>query len=364
MSFNHKIPILTYHSIMDGDEQSVSVKSFKKQMCLMKKMGYQTIKFNELDNDNSKKKFIITFDDGYENIFLNALPILKQLNFTAICFFVVNKIGHYNEWDADNPNYKMIKLMNFEQINEWLLSGFDIGSHTMDHLNLKKLNYEEKIKQIIKPIKIFNDKFNIKIDSFAYPFGSYDDESINIVKENYDQFPHFIIVPEIFQMWDDTWQEIVGSEYKDVPNDEWHTSDIFDIRASKKYRERMALIKDPSEKDIVELRVVKKFLKWTGWFDLYSKDLYEKIIAPPKEWKGYGPWDLFSMNIVADLYNDHNFKFLEFVITEKIGKYSTGPLNQKKGPHTGHWIQPSIKKFLHTKENNSKEEQRQRKTLR
>ena len=186
MSFNHKIPILTYHSIMDGDEQSVSVKSFKKQMCLMKKMGYQTIKFNELDNDNSKKKFIITFDDGYENIFLNALPILKQLNFTAICFFVVNKIGHYNEWDADNPNYKMIKLMNFEQINEWLLSGFDIGSHTMDHLNLKKLNYEEKIKQIIKPIKIFNDKFNIKIDSFAYPFGSYDDESINIVKENYD----------------------------------------------------------------------------------------------------------------------------------------------------------------------------------
>jgi|TARA_R110000782_G_scaffold12221_1_gene36906 hypothetical protein len=185
-------------------------------------------------------------------------------------------------------------------------------------------------------------------------------QTIPIIKENYDQFPHFIIVPEIFQMWDDTWQEIVGSEYKDVPNNEWYTSDIFDIRASKKYRERMALIKDPSEKDVVELRVVKKFLKWTGWFDLYSKDLYEKIITPPKKWKGYGPWDLFSMNVVADLFNDHNFAFLEFVVSEKIGKYSTGPLNQKKGPHTGNWIQPSIKKFLHIKENNSKEDQRQR----
>ena len=186
MSFNYKIPILTYHSIMDGDEQSVSVKSFNEQMFLMKKMGYQTIKFNELDNDNNKKKFIITFDDGYENIFLNALPILKQLNFTAICFFVINKIGHYNEWDVDKLNYKAMKLMNFEQINVWLLNGFDVGSHTMDHINLKKLNYEEKIKQIIEPKKIFYDKFKIKINSFSYPFGSYDAESKNIVKENYN----------------------------------------------------------------------------------------------------------------------------------------------------------------------------------
>jgi peptidoglycan/xylan/chitin deacetylase (PgdA/CDA1 family) len=186
MGSNYKIPILTYHSIMDDDKQSLSIQSFKKQMLLMKKMGYQTIKFNELDNDNNKKKFIITFDDGYENIFLNALPILKQLNFTAICFFVVSKIGHYNEWDVDKLNYKMLRLMNFEQINEWLLSGFDVGSHTMDHFNLKKLNYEEKIKQIIKPKKIFNDKFNIEINSFSYPFGSYDIESRNMVKENYD----------------------------------------------------------------------------------------------------------------------------------------------------------------------------------
>ena len=79
MSSSNRVPILMYHSIMDNDEQSVSVQSFKKQMNLMKTMGYQTIKFNELKDDN-KKKFIITFDDGYENIFLNAFPILKQLN--------------------------------------------------------------------------------------------------------------------------------------------------------------------------------------------------------------------------------------------------------------------------------------------
>ena len=183
-------------------------------------------------------------------------------------------------------------------------------------------------------------------------------QTVPIVNKNFPNF-HFIIVPEIFQMWDGTWQEIVAPEYQKVPHNKWHTADVFDIRATKKYAEKLRLI-ERKGKDQVGLRVVNKFLKWTGWFDLYSKDLYEKIIIPPKNWKGYGPWDLFSMNVAADLYNDHNFKFLEFIVSEKVGKYSTGPLNQKKGAHTGHWIQSPIKKFLHIKENNTKEDQRQR----
>ena len=42
MSFFNKVPILMYHSIIDNDDQSVSVKSFMRQMHLMKTMGYQT----------------------------------------------------------------------------------------------------------------------------------------------------------------------------------------------------------------------------------------------------------------------------------------------------------------------------------
>ena len=55
MSSYNRVPILMYHSIMDNDEQSVSVQSFTKQMNLMKAMGYQTIRFNELKDDNKKK---------------------------------------------------------------------------------------------------------------------------------------------------------------------------------------------------------------------------------------------------------------------------------------------------------------------
>ena len=185
MSSSNKVPILMYHSIMDNDEQSVSVQSFKKQMNLMKTMGYQTIKFNEL-KDNNKKKFIITFDDAYENVFINAFPILRKLGFNAVCFIVTNKIGNYNDWDKNKNKFKKMRIMSFEQINEWLKSGFSIGSHSMDHVDLTKLNKNDKINQIANSKKNLNSVFNTQIDTFAFPFGSYDDETRNIINEYYD----------------------------------------------------------------------------------------------------------------------------------------------------------------------------------
>jgi peptidoglycan/xylan/chitin deacetylase (PgdA/CDA1 family) len=185
MSSSNRVPILMYHSIMDNDEQSVSVQSFKKQMNLMKTMGYQTIKFNEL-KDNNKKKFIITFDDAYENVFINAFPILRKLGFNAVCFIVTNKIGDYNDWDKHKNKFKKMRIMGFEQINEWLKNGFNIGSHSMDHVDLTKLNKNDKINQIANSKKNLNSVFNTQIDTFAFPFGSYDDETYNIINEYYD----------------------------------------------------------------------------------------------------------------------------------------------------------------------------------
>jgi peptidoglycan/xylan/chitin deacetylase (PgdA/CDA1 family) len=185
MSSTNKVPILMYHSIMDNDDQSVSVHSFKKQMSLMKKMGYQTINFNNL-NENNIKKFIITFDDAYENIFINAFPILKKLGFSAICFIIANKIGDYNDWDKYKKKFKKMKLMNFDQINIWVKSGFNIGSHTMDHVDLTKLNKDDKINQIVNSKKLLSSMFNAHINTFAFPFGSYDGETQDIVKKYYD----------------------------------------------------------------------------------------------------------------------------------------------------------------------------------
>tara|TARA_B110000483_G_scaffold222795_1_gene280065 strand:+ start:191 stop:853 length:663 start_codon:yes stop_codon:yes gene_type:complete len=171
---------------MDNHDKSVSINSFELQMKLMRKMGYQTINFSDLNKNITKKKFIITFDDGYENLITNVFPILKKLEFSATCFVVTNMLNKYNVWDENRSDYKKMKLMNIDQIYEWVSNGFEIGSHTKDHLNLTSLDINKKKEQIIDSKNFINQSLGIKITSFAYPFGSFDDETIKIVQENYE----------------------------------------------------------------------------------------------------------------------------------------------------------------------------------
>ena len=83
-----KIPILLYHSISDDNSMmSLKLNIFENQIKYLKKNGYTSINFDEIDQ-SKKKQIIITFDDGYKDVFVNALPILKKYEFKATCFFV------------------------------------------------------------------------------------------------------------------------------------------------------------------------------------------------------------------------------------------------------------------------------------
>ena len=74
------IPVLMYHSVSDNkNKMSVSKNNFKKQMKLMNKFGFKGVNLKDIDKNEKGKKFVITFDDGYEDVFINAFPILCEL---------------------------------------------------------------------------------------------------------------------------------------------------------------------------------------------------------------------------------------------------------------------------------------------
>ena len=182
------VPILMYHSISSSTNNlSVSIYNFEKQMAFMKRNNYKTISFKNLDNlDKKFKYFIITFDDGYEDVYDNALPIMKKFGFHSICYFVTNLIGKHNVWDQNLENFNELKLMNIDKIRSWLNNGMDIGAHSATHQNLTSLNSIKKKFEIETPKKYFKDIFSIDTDSFSYPFGKFDDECLNIVKKNFN----------------------------------------------------------------------------------------------------------------------------------------------------------------------------------
>ena len=109
-------------------------------MQLMKKMGYEAVNLNKMNSKNVKKKFVITFDDAYQNIHTYVIPILKELDYTATCFFVCNYINKFNYWDINNKNFKKMPLMTDTQLKDWKNNDFEVGSHSLDHSNLNNLD--------------------------------------------------------------------------------------------------------------------------------------------------------------------------------------------------------------------------------
>ena len=182
-----KIPVLLYHSISDDNSNmSLNLNTFENQIMYLKKNDYTSINFDEIDQ-TKKKQIIITFDDGYKDVFVNALPILKKYEFKATCFFVTNLIGQDNSWDIKNKNFSKKEIMNFNDINQWISSGMHIGSHSHNHLDLTKISERNLLNELEFSKKILEDKFNINSYIFCYPYGKVNQNVYTLTKKIYSK---------------------------------------------------------------------------------------------------------------------------------------------------------------------------------
>lgn len=190
--------VLMYHMISEHlpknkskfNRLRVKPSDFEKQLIWLKKKNFKSFTLTELREleDIPSKSVVLTFDDGYEDNFTKAFPLLKKYNFKATIYIVLNRFNQNWATDKDlnqaSNELNSEKMLSNEQIREMLNSGLvEIGSHTLDHVNLPKLNKEEKKKQIIESKKQIENVFNIKCNSFAYPFGFFDEDSVKIVNE-------------------------------------------------------------------------------------------------------------------------------------------------------------------------------------
>jgi peptidoglycan/xylan/chitin deacetylase (PgdA/CDA1 family) len=173
------IPVLMYHAIgyEAGNTARVPKENFIKQMKYLKNNGYVTLTLDEAydffvkNKPIPEKSVVLTFDDGYVDNYVEAMPILKKFGFKATIFVITGAVNK-------SKNY-----MNVEQLKEMEASGMDIQGHTVHHKNLKELSYAIQL-QTLKESKDFLEKsLNKRIKYFAYPYGEYSKETLKAVKE-------------------------------------------------------------------------------------------------------------------------------------------------------------------------------------
>lgn len=160
-----------------------AIEGFENLIRLTKNNGYVLCSSKEyFASTDRKNKIICTFDDGYKGVYENAFPIMNKYEFTATVFVCPDLIGKQNDWNHKDPYIR--KHMDINELNTLASSGWEIGSHGLNHVNLKRYNESELIEMLINSKEILEELFG-KVDSFCYPFGEYNEFIANKVKKVY-----------------------------------------------------------------------------------------------------------------------------------------------------------------------------------
>lgn len=190
IKFHKRIPILMYHRIANvpGERNSLSPEKFEEQLDYLKKHGYTTITMNELYQHYMQKiplpsrPVILTFDDGYEDNYSNALPLLRERDMKATVFPIVNWIGKENKWEEFK--HQTTRTMDWAELHKWQAAGMEIGCHTLDHPCLTKCD-TNRLEQELMNSKAFLEKnLGAPIDFLCYPYGFFDDKTIAVAKQS------------------------------------------------------------------------------------------------------------------------------------------------------------------------------------
>lgn len=185
-NFNGAV-VLLYHSISDNAEFStVVLDRFLRQMEYLKLKKFNVIKISELVDVLEKKARVpkkticLTFDDGYEDNFLNAFPVLKENNFPAAIFVSTAYLG----CEFENKRGLKAKILSPAQIKEMASSGLiEFGSHSHHHKKLTKLDQEEARQELLTSKITLEKILGQSVDLFSYPSGRYDQKTEALARQ-------------------------------------------------------------------------------------------------------------------------------------------------------------------------------------
>jgi peptidoglycan/xylan/chitin deacetylase (PgdA/CDA1 family) len=183
-----RVPILMYHSISDnlfGKSHpyyhiNTSPDVFAGQMRCLRKAGYRTIDLCQLVDGLSQvedltRTVVITFDDGYQDFYTEAMPVMKQCGFSATIFLATNRIQDTSVC-LEGVNY-----LTWREVRELHAEGIQFGSHTVTHPDLRSLGPEQIEYELGYSKEMIENKLGVAVNSFAYPF-AFPEENRNFTR--------------------------------------------------------------------------------------------------------------------------------------------------------------------------------------
>ena len=195
-----KVPIMMYHGIhnksnsdtpytggnVDPDGYQRTSEAFRNDLEFYYNSGYRMIRLTDyvdgnIDVELGKSPIILTFDDGLENN-IRVTGLDSKGN---IIIDPNSAVGILEEYKKKYPDFNVTAtffvtagLFNQPEYNEkilnWLVdNGYDIGNHTISHVNFSNASIEEAEEEVGKLYSILDSIILGKyVNIVALPYGS------------------------------------------------------------------------------------------------------------------------------------------------------------------------------------------------
>ena len=187
------LPILTFHSVDDQSSViSFSPAIFKRGLDKLQEHGFRGIDLMEAvsllrrGEPFPERCFVITFDDGYENVYSEAFPVLQRYGMPATVFLTAGErfTGKSSTRLTSQNGRPMLSWEEIRVMHESALIRF--GAHTLTHPDLTRLTADRVEAEVCDSKSIIEDALNAPVNCFAYPYGRFDDRSRDIVSRYFD----------------------------------------------------------------------------------------------------------------------------------------------------------------------------------
>ncbi len=179
------LPILMYHLIgpISPGEPAITQRltvtpgDFAAQMRWLKRNGFHAVSqeqaFAALEHGARlpAHPIMITFDDGYRDVWANALPVLMRMHMPATVYVITSRISDFDP-----------RSLTWGQLHALDQNGVTIGSHTVTHADLTTLSDADALTELRNSRRRLERHLNKPVQWFAYPAGAHDARIVELAR--------------------------------------------------------------------------------------------------------------------------------------------------------------------------------------
>jgi peptidoglycan/xylan/chitin deacetylase (PgdA/CDA1 family) len=133
-------------------------------------------------HDGAAKQLLVTFDDGYDDVYDLAWPILAERGIPFHVFVVSDYAGKTNDWDL-LLGRRRFRHLDWGRVREMAARGVSFGSHTASHRDVTRLAPAELREDLARSKRAIEDAVGAPVRTLSYPFGRYHDAATQAARE-------------------------------------------------------------------------------------------------------------------------------------------------------------------------------------